>query len=61
MQHTQLVINIAQSSNLVTFVSQSSLLGPLILDFDASYHMSGKKSLFSHLSYLDSLPSIIVA
>lgn len=52
---------VAQSGNPVAFVSQSSSLGPWILDSGASDHMTGNKSLFTHLSYLDSLPSVTFA
>lgn len=31
-----------------------------VLDYSASDHMTGNKSILSHLSYLDSLPSITV-
>ena len=48
----------AQSSNLVAFVSQSSTLGSWILDSSASDHMTGNQSLFSQLSFSDSLPSV---
>lgn len=51
---------VTQSRNHVAFVSTSSPLGPWVLDSGASYHMTGNKSLLSHLSYSDSLPSIIM-
>jgi transposase InsO family protein len=50
----------AQSGNPVAFVSTPSL-GPWVLDSGASDHMTGNKSLLSHLSYSDSLPSVTVA
>lgn len=50
---------VAQSSNPVAFVSTSSL-DPWVLDFGASDHMTGNKSILSHLSYSDYLPSVTV-
>jgi hypothetical protein len=43
------------------FVSQSSSLGPWILDSGASDHMSGNKLLFSHLTFMDSLANVTLA
>ena len=57
---TSPAIAVAQSGNPVAFVSQSSL-GPWILDSGASDHMTGNQSLFSQLSFSDSLPSVTLA
>lgn len=51
----------AQSSNLVAFISQSPSLGPWILDSGASNHMTGNQSLFTQLSLSDSLRSVTLA
>ena len=49
---------VVQSGNPIAFVSQSSAHGTWILDSDASDHMTGNQSLFTQLSFSDSLSSI---
>ncbi|RDX83858.1 hypothetical protein CR513_35183, partial [Mucuna pruriens] len=56
-QSTSPIANVARTSNVVAFVSQSSFLGPMILA-GASNHMTSNKSFFSRLSYLDSLSHV---
>jgi len=41
-------------------LTQSLSIGPWVLDLGATYHITGNKSLFSSLFYLDNLPSMFV-
>ena len=58
---TSPVTIVAQSGNPVAFVSQSSALSTWILDSGASDHMTGNQSLFTQLSFSDSLPYTTLA
>lgn len=58
--HTPVAL-VAQFGNSTSFVTQTSSLGPWIHDFGASDNMSGNKLLFSHLTYMDTLPNVTLA
>jgi hypothetical protein len=61
LNFTTPVASVVHIGNPNAFVSQSSSLGPWILDSGASDHMSGNKLLFSHLTFMDSLPNVTLA
>ena len=55
------VASFAQSGNLIACLSQSSTLGPWVLDSGASDHISGNSSLFSHFNHSKSFSSVTLA
>jgi hypothetical protein len=61
LSFTTPVASVVHIGNPNAFVSQSSSLGTWILDSGASDHMSGNKLLFSHLTFMDSLPNVTLA
>nr|XP_009779654.1 PREDICTED: uncharacterized protein LOC104228811 [Nicotiana sylvestris] len=49
------------AGNSFACVSQSSTLGPWVMDSGASDHISGNKSLLSNIVYSQSLPTVTLA
>ena len=55
------VASVAQTGNAFARLTHTSSLGPWILDFGASDHISGNKDLFSSLTTTPTLPTVTLA
>ena len=55
------VASVAQTGNASACLTHTSSLGPWILDFGASDHISGNKDLFSSLATIPTLPTVTLA
>ena len=55
------VASVAQTGNASACLTHTSSLGPWILDFGASDHISGNKDLFSSLTTTPTLPTVTLA
>ena len=52
---------VTHTSTSFADLTQSSFIGPWVLDLGATYHITGNKSLFSSLSSSDNLPFVTMA
>ena len=55
------VASVAQTSNASVCLTHTSSLGPWILDFSTSDHISSNKDLFSSLTTTSTLPTVTLA
>ena len=60
-QASSVAASVAQTGNVTACLARSPDIGPWVLDSGASEHISGNKTLFTHLSRSSTLPFITIA
>ncbi|XP_070026187.1 protein MTL1-like [Nicotiana sylvestris] len=60
-QTSSKIASVVQTDSIMTCISQSSISESWVIDSGASDHISGNKSLFTSISYSQSLPTVTMA